>query len=277
MKNKVARKDFSEANMPHNRKEVFKDLLINRTSTLFSLGLMMLLFALPLIAAIIFSNLSISSFDLTDIENNQELYNKFLLNLNSNNLLILIGLIILSFGCAGTYKIIRLLIWQEGIFFYSDFFKGIKSNWKGFSLTFTIIGMINFVSQYLFYNVNINEYPFVACVIVIAFFLPCVLFILGQTTIYNMPYLHKLKNSFLLSWRNWYTSIPVVLLNSLFVIIPLLISNVLAYIILIIVIPLIIAPLLVLFNTLYTDTIFDKYINKDNFKEIYDKGIYRNG
>ena len=28
---------------------------------------------------------------------------------------------------------------------------------------------------------------------------------------------------------------------------------------------------------LYTDTLFDKYINKTNFKEIYDKGIYRNG
>lgn len=277
MKNKVSRKDFTEANMPHNRKEVFKDLLINRTSTLFSLGLMMFLFSLPLIAAIIFSNLSISSFDLTNLENNKELYNDFLRNLNTNNLLVLIGLVIISFGISGTYKIIRLLIWQEGIFFYSDFFNGIKSNWKGFALTFFIIGIINFVSQYLFYNVNINEYPFVACVIVIAFFLPCVLFILGQTTIYNMPYLHKLKNSFLLSWRNWYTSIPVVLLNTLFIILPLLIKNVLAYIILIIVIPIIIAPLLILFNTLYTDTIFDKYINKDNFKEIYDKGIYRNG
>lgn len=277
MKKQVATKDFNEANMPHNRKEVFKDIVVNRSSTLFSVGLLILLFAIPLIIIVIFSNLAISKFDLSNLNNNEELYNSFLLTLNTNNLLIIIGLIILSLGLAGAYKIIRLLIFQEGFFFYSDFFNGIKSNWKGFSLTFSIIGLINFVTQYLFYNVNINEYPFIACIVVIAFFMPCVIFILGQTTLYNLSYTNKLKNSFLIAWKNFYTSIPVLLLNTLFIVIPLLIGNLLAYIISLIIIPLFIAPLMILFNTLYTDTLFDKYINKDNFKEIYDKGIYRNG
>lgn len=85
-----------------------------------------------------------------------------------------------------------------------------------------------------------------------------------------------LKNAILLAWRNFYTSIPVLLLNVAFIVVPFFIENI-AYLVYILLIPILIAPLLIMFNMLYTDTLFDKFINKDNFKEIYDKGIYRNG
>lgn len=273
MRKKEVKKDFNESNMPHNRIEVFKDIVFNRSSTLFSLGLMILLFSIPLILALLFSNMALSSLDLS--EYSDEKYNEFLLLINTKNLFSLIGIMVLSLGLSGAYKIIRMLIWQEGIFFINDFFKGIKQNFKGFLLTGFFIGLLNMVCQYLYYNFKITEYAFMASMIVSIFFIPTVLFILNQSTIYNLKYKEKFKNALLISWRHFYTSIPILLLNALFIIFPMFINNTIAYMVIILMIPVIIGPLLILFDTLYTDTLLDKYINSIHFKEIYDKGIYR--
>lgn len=272
MKKERVSRDFNESNMPHNRIEVFKDIMLNRSNTLFSVGLLLLVFAIPLIIAVIFSSQAIGSFN----EYTEENYQQLLLTLNTNNLLVMIGIMILSIGLAGSYKIIRMLIWQEGIFFMHDFFKGIKENIKNFLLTGFFIGLLNLVTQYLYFNVSVSEYAIMACIIVIAFFMPSVLFILGQSIIYKLPYGQLFKNAILLAWRNFYTSVPVLILNAAIVIIPNFLQN-LGYILYILLTPIFIAPLLIMFNMLYTDTLFDKYINKTNFKEIYDKGIYRNG
>lgn len=272
MKKERVSRDFNESNMPHNRIEVFKDILLNRSSTLFSVGIMLLIFAIPLIVIVFFSLQTLANFK----EYTEETYQQLLLTLNTNNLLIMVGIMFFSIGLAGAYKIIRMLIWQEGIFFMHDFFKGVKENLKNFLLTGFFIGLLNLVTQYLYFNVSVSEYAIMACIIVIAFFLPSVLFILGQSIIYKLPYIQMLKNAILLAWRNFYTSIPVLLLNVAFIVVPFFIENI-AYLVYILLIPILIAPLLIMFNMLYTDTLFDKFINKDNFKEIYDKGIYRNG
>lgn len=272
MRRNKENKDFNISNMPHNRIEVFKDILLNRSSTLFSVGIMLLIFAIPLIAIVFFSLQTLANFK----EYSEETYQQLLLTLNTNNLLIMVGLMFFSIGLAGAYKIVRMLIWQEGIFFMHDFFKGVKENLKNFLLTGFFIGLLNLVTQYLYFNVSVSEYAIMACIIVIAFFLPSVLFILGQSIIYKLPYIQMLKNAILLAWRNFYTSIPVLLLNVAFIVVPFFIENI-AYLVYILLIPILIAPLLIMFNMLYTDTLFDKFINKDNFKEIYDKGIYRNG
>ena len=272
MRRNKENKDFNISNMPHNRIEVFKDILLNRSSTLFSVGIMLLIFAIPLIAIVFFSLQTLANFK----EYSEETYQQLLLTLNTNNLLIMVGIMFFSIGMGGAYKIVRMLIWQEGIFFMHDFFKGVKENLKNFLLTGFFIGLLNLVTQYLYFNVSVSEYAIMACIIVIAFFLPSVLFILGQSIIYKLPYIQMLKNAILLAWRNFYTSIPVLLLNVAFIVVPFFIENI-AYLVYILLIPILIAPLLIMFNMLYTDTLFDKFINKDNFKEIYDKGIYRNG
>lgn len=272
MRRNKENKDFNISNMPHNRIEVFKDILLNRSSTLFSVGIMLLIFAIPLIAIVFFSLQTLANFK----EYSEETYQQLLLTLNTNNLLIMVGIMFFSIGLAGAYKIVRMLIWQEGIFFMHDFFKGVKENLKNFLLTGFFVGLLNLVTQYLYFNVSVSEYAIMACIIVIAFFLPSVLFILGQSIIYKLPYIQILKNAILLAWRNFYTSIPVLLLNVAFIVVPFFIENI-AYLVYILLIPILIAPLLIMFNMLYTDTLFDKFINKDNFKEIYDKGIYRNG
>ena len=266
----MAIKDFTEKNMPHNRPQVFKDILANRTSSLFTLGLLLLFFSLPTIIIILFSNHAISSINKeTELEN-------FIKLINTQNLLLLLSLLILAIGLAGIYRIVKLLVWQDGILFWHDFKEGIKENSKEFLITFSIIGILNFVGQYIFFNTEIDKNILLVAIVVISFYLPTIIFTLTQTTIYNLPYLAKTKNSFLMAWRNWYTSIPVFLLNTVFVIVPLVITDSIAYLLSMLLIPLLIGPLLIMFNTLYTHYYFDKYINKENFKEIYDKGIVRN-
>jgi hypothetical protein len=270
MSKKRAIKDFTEQNMPHNRPEVFKDILTTRFSTLISLGLLLLLFSLPSIIVVLLSNQAIASI------NKEEKLEAFLKLINTQNLLLIIALLILSIGLAGIYRIIKLLVWQEGFLFWYDFKEGIKQNSKEFLITFLIIGLLNLSGQYIFLNTDIDKAILLILIVVIAFFAPTIVFTLNQSTIYNLSYLGKTKNSFLIGWKNWYTSIPVIILNIMFIILPVFISNPTAYLIVLLVTPLLFGPLLILFNTLYTHHYFDKYINKENFNEIYDKGIVRN-
>ena len=51
MKQKVAKTDFSEQNLPHNRKEVFFDCVKLYWQKLLLLGLIMLACAVPLLTA----------------------------------------------------------------------------------------------------------------------------------------------------------------------------------------------------------------------------------
>ena len=271
MKKQTAKKEFTSNDMPHNRLEVFFDILKNRLSTLLLLGFIIFIFSLPLILIDYLTNITLNNIGSHDTE-----YFDVQLIIHSQNLLYILGFIILGIGLSGVFKIIRLLIWQEGIIFWADFKDGIKSNCKDFIITALIIGIFNFLFHYIYYDKELNQYAFLAIVVAIIFFLPTIIFTLGQTVIYNLNYLAKTKNSFLLAWRVWYTSVPVALLNG-GVIFLLLIPNPTTYLILLITLPIIIAPLLILFNTLYTDTQFDNYINKGNFDEIIDKGIYRNG
>ena len=271
MKKKVSKKEFTINEMPHNRPQVFFDIVKNRFSTLLFIGFIVLLFSIPLIitdylTSIVLSNLKETTNDFIEIQ----------IVIHTQNILYIFGLMILAIGLSGSYKIIRMLIWQEGIIFWDDFKAGIKSNCKYFVITALIIGIFNFAFNYIYYAEKVNQYAFFAVIVAAVFFLPTVIFTLGQTILYNLPYLHITKNSFLLAWRMWYTSIPVLLLNAS-VIVLLLIPNTIVYLILIFTLPLVVSPMLILFNTLYTDTIFDKFINKENFQEIVDKGIYRNG
>lgn len=270
MKRKISKTEFTIKNMPHNRIQVFFDIIKNRSSMLLLLGIFLFIFSIPLMLIEYFSNVAVSNLD-ANVE-----YNEIAILIHSQNFLIIIGLIIFSIGLAGACKIIRMLIWQEGIIFISDFKNGIKSNAKGFMLTAAIVGILNFLLGVIIYEQEINQFAFLAIIVVIIFYLPTVVFTLNQTVIYNLTYLAKTKNSFLLAWRNWYTSIPVTILN-LGIIFLFLIPDSTTYVILTFLIPIIVAPLLTLFTMLYTDTIFDKYINKGNFDEIIDKGIYRNG
>ena len=110
--------------LPKNRKEVFFDLLKHRKMTLFSLSCFTFMFFIPLAVDLFYFNFLESA----AISANKP---EYLFSLFFYSMLIMIPCMIIGFiGFAGAFYVIKKLVWQEGIMLASDFFQGIKENWK---------------------------------------------------------------------------------------------------------------------------------------------------
>ena len=260
--------------LPTSRIQLFFDIIKHRFSLLLSIGLSILLFSIPLIILNIWYNQYISVIDanLSD----ETIYNMLFTALNIKNLLSIIALAILSIGLSGIYQIIRRLVWGEGIIFFSDFKKGIKENVYTFLVLSLIISLLNFFLQYLIYlNVqNSFNYKLALGIIIgiIIMIVPIILLVMNQSTIYNLKLSYRFKNGFLLSFRQFYITYPLGILNIGIVLLFYLPSPIF-YLVLLIIAPLIIAPFIILINVMVNDSIIDEFINKEHFPEIYHKGF----
>ena len=75
-----------------------------------------------------------------------------------------------------------------------------------------------------------------------------------------------------MSCPKWYFAFPIGLINVGLAFLS-LIPNDIAYYLIITFMPLVVSPFIILLNVIFSDSLFDEYINKDNFKEIYRKGL----
>ena len=124
--------------LPHNRKEVFFDLLRHRKMTLFALSCFTFMFFIPLTVDLLFFNF----LESVAIANEQTDY---LFSLVFYSMLIMVPCMIIGFlGFAGAFYTAKKLVWQEGTMFASDFFQGIKENWGRAILNGLIFGIILF-------------------------------------------------------------------------------------------------------------------------------------
>ncbi len=276
--------DFTTDKMPSSRPQVFFDVYKNRFSTMLLLGLVLLLFCLPaIIAAAIFNvkiyeiRLSFSQGAISEIE--------FLKNVaqleNGKNVFLILGFFFVFLGVCGAFEVLRRLVWQEGLFFGHDFFKGVKDGVKSSAICALVSGLLNYAANATL-NLSSASEDFAVNLATAAAFgglviaLSLIPFIFTQSTIYDLPFSHKVKNAFLLSMRTAYISIPLALLYIAPIVILNFVGN-LAYFILLATLPILFYTPLVLVNILYCDSVLDEYVNKENFPQIYKKGIYQDG
>lgn len=136
MKQKVAKTDFSEQNLPHNRKEVFFDCVKLYWQKLLLLGLIMLVCAVPLltVSAVCDTVQQGLSRQLEDGVIDKVAYNGQTAWLRFAEALIDIPCyVIVCVGLSGTVRVTRQMIWAEPLFFANDFADGIKQNWLTFA------------------------------------------------------------------------------------------------------------------------------------------------
>ena len=285
-KEKKIKSDLTIEDMPHNRLQVFFDVIKVRWDILLYIGLTLFLFFIPLIIALFTENIFVSNlYELFVNGNiNEETYR---INLFQTNLIFTliesIAILLIALPLSGIIRIYRLLCFYEGIIFFRDLFKGIKDNIKQVVVVF-IIDVLLFIATKLSINYLIasGNNDFINTII---FFLPAFLFgilILPisllhilQVSIYNNKYFENVKNSFVLYFKSGFTSFGVTLLlfSPLFLF---FINAIYTPIILLSLYALLFTPLAVLFVFLHANWVFDKYINKSQYPEIFDKGIYRN-
>ena len=261
--------------LPTNRKEVFFDLLRNRKMFLFALSCYTFMFFIPLAVDLIYFNF------LESMAISAEKY-QYLFSLIFYSMIIMLPCMVIGFiGLAGAFYVAKHLVWQDGISLASDFFKGIKENWKHALINGVIFGLVLFglVVGGSFMLIYADVHAVVRGIgigALIVFFL-----VLGMVTVLNFTqgvYYENsfgvtLKNSFsFLGLLNW--KVLVIYLLSTGVVVTLGLFNFLTLVIGLLLFAVLNSVVIVLY-TLISHSAFDKYINLEHYPDMVNKGLYK--
>ena len=268
--------DYDLSSLPATRKEAFKDVFRHNFKTIFSSGLLLLFFTLPLIIFLIAMNIG-------RLGINTETYSEDVLTsvllvwdliLNGGVLLLLYITVV---GLMGVMRIIKLLVWQEGINLRHDFYIGIKENFKHFSLLY-LFGALIYLATYSVYIFLLNFiFGLGLLFLFIIIFIPVLFWGFMTINVYQTTLGNYLKNAVFfymrtLGWSLLFTLLVIwpffmIFLPSsgyvFFIKYPVLILMLIFY-----------YPFLIVVASLYAYSKYDFYINKDNYPEIYRKGLY---
>ena len=269
-------KDYEYSSLPTTRKEAFKDVYRHNFKTIFSSGVTLLLFSLPLIAFLIIMN--IGRLGMTLDNYSKEVLPSVLLVWDlilNGGVFILLYLTLI--GLMGVMRVLKMLVWQEGINFWHDFKVGVKENIKYMTI-FYLIGGVIYLATYCVYIFLFNFIIGLSLILLFTIiFLPMIFWCFFTINVYQTTFINYLKNGIFFFTR----SIPWTLLFVVLIIWPFfaMFIPMNAYVLFIkypILILLIIFyyPFLLVVGYLYSCAKFDQYINKENYPEIYRKGLY---
>lgn len=264
-----SKENFTKDSLPHNRKEVFFDILKNHYFSFIKIGLVLFLFALPLLVTSFFLDYSF----IIAHENETNNWNVILIC----SALEIVGLLILAIPISGLGKIYREYVWLEPVFFSDDFKKGFKDNYKVTAISFLIIGILNFIFNMVFYFLNngwIIAIPFGFNVAVLYPILMHVIFL-------NFTYSNKYRDNFKVGCLLYFKHLPTTLLCTLLIIAIkvydlFMLANIIAILTKYLVILfyfIFLLPLFLIGIQLNEMRIFDKHINSVRFPELLNKGI----
>ena len=263
------------SSLPHNRKEVFFDLLRHRKINLFTLSTLTFLFFIPL---------AIDLFYFNFLENVAIANDKldYLFSLIFYSMLIMLPCMIIGFiGLAGTFHVAKKVVWQEGITLATEFFQGIKENWKhalinGAIFGISLFGLVVGGSYLLIFS---REMPAlcgvgIGALILIFLFLGMSLALFyTQDVYYTNPYITTLRNSFrFLGLLNW--KILVIFLLSTGALVAMCALNLITLSIGLFLFAVLNSVVVVLY-TLIAHSAFDKYINVEYYPDMVGKGLYK--
>lgn len=284
--------DFLPEQLPSTRRKQFFDIVKNEWRTLLLMGLALSLFFLPfVISNIAEAGYMNGSADALRAELEQagkteaEIASSVASQMRTIHI-IFTGVNILCFmafsvGLAGASRIVKCLCFGEGVLFKSDFFAGIKKYWKPFLLAGFFAGLFYFLVTYVSAmfaplsqgNGGIGVASGLTIGVYYALIVPLLLFSVAQATLYELPLVKNIANSMRFLIVRYYVIIVFALIIygvSLITLIVYPLIMILAYLAFVI----LLLPFFILSFHLFALDLFDKYINEDNFPQIYKKGLY---
>ena len=263
------------SSLPHNRKEVFFDLLRHRKMNLFALSTLTFSFFIPLAVDLFYFNF---------LENVATANDKldYLFSLIFYSMLIMLPCMIIGFiGLAGAFHVAKKIVWQEGIALASEFFQGIKENWKhalvnGALFGISLFGLVVGGSYLLIFSRQMPALCGVgigALVLVFLFLGMSLSLFYTQDVYYENTYITTLRNSFrflgLLHWKAL-----VIFLLSTGALVAMCALNLITLSIGLFLFAILNSVIIILY-TLISHSAFDKYINSVNYPEMVNKGLYK--
>jgi hypothetical protein len=260
---------------PTNRWEVFFDLCFHRFFFLVKLSLLSGLFFLPLAV------LHCYFWSLEAIDPSQEGASQLLISLHLWQYLLQIpALLIASLGVVGGLAVTKKLVWAEMSFLGHDFFAGIKNGWKLGLGTFAGVGLSSAVLYFgLAYGTAQKGFLSYLCagasILQFLFVIWETFFVLTQNQIYSL----SIGGYFANGWRLVFKEFPVNLFFFVLLAAPLSVffffDNLLVWMggfAFLLFFGLSYAFLVIV---LWNNYVYDKYLNKEFYPTIVDKGIHR--
>ena len=261
--------------LPHNRKEVFFDLIKHRKMNLFTLSCFVFMFFIPLAVDLFVFNY----FESAAIEAEQ---NQYLFSLIFYSMLIMLPCMVVGFlGFAGGFNVAKKMVWQEGTLIAIDFFQGIKDNYKTAIIDGIIFGLGLFGlvvgGSYLFIYAPVHAVVrgigIGALGLIFLLFGMITMINFTQSVYYQNSYLRTLRNSFsFLGLLNW--KVLVLFLLSTGTVVALCAINMITLAIGLFLFAVFNSVVIILY-TLIAHSAFDKYINKEHYPEYVNKGLYK--
>lgn len=269
----MAKKDY----LPRNRREMFKKHLlswetmsISLWTTLFSFPLFALWSVSSVVESNILKNLSSGSSEAIRMLFQQQIF----------AVLISLPLFCLfAIGLGGAFYYMRKLVWREVASVRSDFFEGVKKGFRqsifgGFLLWLAVCFALFSVWMTLIYasgTIMIIMFIIIALVSILIF--SAGVFDLTQNAVYKNTFFNRLRNDFTFAVLCYPKNLLFVTIS----LIPFATFAFLPYTIAVITIATIyfvygfgVAALLL---TLYSHSVFDKYVNRNDYPQLVNKGL----
>ena len=266
-KKKTKTSDFEESDLPSTRPALFWDVVKNEFRKLFGVSLLLLAFALPFLAARFFCDFYRYALVSQGAENVSWPSFLFLI-LNP------IATAVFGVGLGGAFRIVKRLCYLEPVFFWEDFKLGVKQNGKQAVLFSFLIGLC-FSGTYAIRLMNPNNLLFDIPVGIFALLLyPSLLFAFPIISIYTTRVGETMNLSARLYLKAFLKNlIPLIafLAPFFFEFIPDLILKYIA----ILAFLFLISPFYLLAFFLYESYLLDRYVNKEKYPGLVDKGIHR--
>ncbi len=291
--------DYARSTLPSNRWALGWDLVKTNFGKLVKINLLMFLFLFPLFLLLIFRTMLITAqaYD-SPFSQNMGIGYPIIPNMVGIEqsiiirvdvvffVLLFLATFYMSVGISGGFYVMRNLVWTEGIFVSSDFWTGVKKNYKtvlSTSLTFVFLFALSKIT------IDVANYQLVtgqgnsaflsiskvACIIGMIFLVICYLYSLTLGVTYKLRYFKILRNSVI-------CTIALIPLNLFFALLSLLLfalllleaTNMLFTIGVLLVIVLSIS-IMALIWTNYSQWVFDEFVNDKVAGAKKNRGIYK--
>lgn len=270
---KCRTEDYTEADFPATRKQVFFECFREHFSLILKLCLLCLLCFLPMIIVEMFADLHLAA-AVKELGENPDAQLVAAV-VNFVNLIYgaieIVTFAILGFLMSGIAQIVRQLCWNEPVFFGDDFKTGIKTNGVKFMLVSLLASLTNYAASLTDTGLSYLLIP-----VSYAITLPIAIWYLLQTLYYNVGVKDGIKNGVLFYVKTFPITLLLLFLTVFqpFLITDFIYNFAVKYVLYVLVAVVYFVPMLMIW-LLYACHIFDKYVNKTNYPDIYRKGMLK--
>ncbi|HBM69801.1 MAG TPA: hypothetical protein DD377_00025 [Firmicutes bacterium] len=271
--------DFTYDKLPHNRFEVFKTLFKIRFGFILKVLMLTILFLLPLLVFNTYGRVYINaSFSSVSQQKNQ-IYPQIFGFLLIRTLINIPLFFLSSIGMGGAIRVYRKLTWSE-ITFLSDYFDNLKINLLRYLFISIVVSLSYGLTLFAIYSIAaLNLKPIMIGIMLgisflqFGFVLTFCFYIYLQNDIYKIRFINLITNSFKFVFKSFLSSLGLLLLLFLpriLIIFGNIYFDLASTLLLLFFLPFILVVLILVGNAQ-----LDKWINKNLYKQIYDKGVYR--